>query len=92
MYSFIEQELSRETGSTVEIPEGKRWVKDREDWFVLMEEIMEEYLESPEYEEYLAQMEGQATDERGKLLCAIASKFRENALAQIEQNRQRRAE
>jgi hypothetical protein len=85
MYAHIEKEKG------IIISKEKRWVKDKEVWFELMEEIMEEYLASTEYISYIDELEKKYMS-NSKLLYAIALKFKENALSQIKNNRKLRAD
>lgn len=81
MYSHLERQLG------ISIPAERRWVKQESDWFGLMEEIMEEYLDSPEYLAYIESLKDKSVNGMTGLSYKIALKFRENALDQIEQNR-----
>ena len=84
MYAHIEKERG------ITIPEEKKWVTDKEVWFELMEEIMEEYLNSPEYNKYIETLKEKITVGKRGLLYEFAMKFKENALGQIASNRQQK--
>jgi radical SAM superfamily enzyme YgiQ (UPF0313 family) len=84
MYQWLEKDTEKE------IPDEKRWVKDKEVWFRLMEEIMEEYLNCDEYLNYLETLRDKVTEGKKGLLYEIAIKFRNNSIAQIESNRAKR--
>lgn len=85
MYDYLGRQLG------ISIPPERHWVKQESDWFVLMEEIMEEYLNSPEYFAYINGLKGRSVNGSPDLLYKVAIKFRENALTQIAQNRKGKA-
>lgn len=85
MYAHIEKERG------ISIPPEKRWVKDKEVWFELMEEIMEDYLASGEYAQYIKTLKDKETRGQKGLLYKFALKFKENTIAQISNNRSKRS-
>lgn len=87
LHSVIDPEKMYEH---LKIPPEKRWVKDREAWFVLMEDVMEACLASTEYREYVETLRDKETNGKKGLLYAIAKKFNDNVLAQITRNREQR--
>ncbi len=84
MYARLERDLN------IIIPEEKRWVKSPDAWPELMDEIMEEYLTSSEHEKYLRTLEDRVVNGKRGLLFDIAMKFKENALVQVRNNREKR--
>lgn len=80
MYARLESELG------ITISPEQRWVKDTGDWFVLMNEIMSEYLASQEYLAYLESLLEKEVNGQKGLLYEIANRFKTNALEQIAKN------
>ncbi|EKE19577.1 MAG: anaerobic magnesium-protoporphyrin IX monomethyl ester cyclase elongator protein [uncultured bacterium] len=66
------------------IPEEQRWVKDPKDWVVLRNEIMQEYLRSPEHEAFLETLKGKSINGKENILYDIAVEFRRITLTGIE--------
>lgn len=92
MHSTINPEKMYEYSERVSgkpVPADKRWVKDKKVWLELIDEIIDEYLRSDEYSAYLETLKDKISGGKRGLLYKIALKFRSNAMAQIEQNRQK---
>lgn len=66
------------------VAEENRWVKDPKDWIVLRNEIMQEYLLSPEHESFLETLKGKSVNGKEDILYDIAVEFRRITLAGIE--------
>lgn len=66
------------------IPKEKRWVKSPEDWIVLRNEIIKEYLESKEHEEFLERLKDKEVVGQKGLLFNIAKDFRDITLSGLE--------
>lgn len=81
MYAHLEGESGKV------IPLEKRWVNDQGVWFELMEEIMEEFINSPEFSNYLEFLRDKEINGEKEILLKVASKFKSNVLAQIKNNR-----
>jgi len=86
MYAHLEKEYG------IAISQEKRWVKAQTIWFKLMEEIMEEYIQSPDYLAYLETLKENEINGQKGLIYKIALKFRENVSAQIKKNRSNKKE
>lgn len=65
------------------IPEEKRWVKEVDDWMILRNEILKEYLESPEYFAFLETLKEKVSLGKKGLLHKIAIDFRADILSKI---------
>lgn len=66
------------------VPEEQRWVKDPKDWIVLRNEIMVEYLNSPEHANFLETLKGKSINGRQDILYNIAMEFKNITLGGIE--------
>ena len=62
------------------IPKEKRWVKTPDDWIILRDEIIKEYLESDEHKKFLEGLKGKAHLDKENLLYYIASDYKDLAL------------
>jgi len=68
----------------VPVPEEKRWVKNPEDWEKLRDEIMKEYLESPEHQKFLETLKEKENLGRKGLLYEIAQDFKKLTLESVK--------
>ncbi|EKE18750.1 MAG: hypothetical protein ACD_9C00249G0001, partial [uncultured bacterium] len=66
------------------IPGEQRWVKDPKDWITLRNEIMQEYLRSPEHEAFLETLKGKSINGREDILYDIAVEYKRITLSGIE--------
>lgn len=73
MHSVVDPQKMYEKLS---IPEEKRWVKTSEDWIVLRNEIVKEYLESKEHDEFLESLKDREILGQKGLLFNIANDFK----------------
>lgn len=77
MYVSLPQDVSQE----------KRWVKKPEDWESLRDEIMEEYLNSPEHNAFLENLKNKESLGRKGLLYGIAKDFQKLTIEGIARNK-----
>lgn len=64
------------------IPEEKRWVKSPNDWMILRDEIIKEYLCSEEHQRFLDGLKGKSHIDKENLLYYIASDYKDLALGE----------
>lgn len=62
-------------------PPEKRWVKDPNDWLVLRQEILDEYLNSKEYFEFVEGLKDKTVAGRPGVLYEIAKRFRDDTIS-----------
>lgn len=65
------------------IPKEKRWVKTSQDWIILRNEIIKEYLESKEHEKFLESLKDKEILGREGLLFNIANDFKAITLSGV---------
>lgn len=86
MHGVVDPEKMYATLATA-VPEEKRWVKKPEDWESLRDEIMEEYLESPEHTAFLETLKNKENLGRKGLLYGIARDFQKLTLESIKRSK-----
>lgn len=77
MHNVVSADVMYEKMGT---PQSKRWVKDPSDWSTLKNEILSEYLQSDEHQQFLDSLKDKTNLGRKGLLYDIASDFRADIL------------